>query len=193
MKKYIILISLAVLLICIYGCQVLYVIFGTSYCDSDSSNSDNSSNVTAQNIVGSTYDNPIPFGEYGQIGDKGQNVQLKIKRIYYHNKTQSSKRMVIEFEINAIDLNGSNFSPTDPDLILKNGTKALEYGSVELNGTKGILCITFTLPGSVVTYSMYEDVDLSECLCLRYYNYRTDKCIYFSLQNQSGITGDATQ
>ena len=181
MKKIVCLfLIMSMLISCLSGCQLYDSIFGLDSNDIDTP----SENEAPSETIGSSPDNPIPFGEYAKVGYyDDQDIQMKIKKIYYDNdEISKDKIMVVDFEIKAVDLKGHKFNPGNPDLILKNGTEAFSYGSTEFNVVKDILCITFALPGTVVANSIYEGVDLSECKCLQYYNWGTQQFIYFALQ-----------
>lgn len=180
MKKMLLLFVLAILCTLV-GCHMHICYNDCLY--NKSSNVESSFEINSTDEQGSTLDNPIPFGEYGQIGDDSQDIQMKINKIYYETRYEysSEKVMVVEFQINAIDLKGKNFYANSASLVLKNGTESSQYGSVEFNGTKNLSTIKFVTEGSVSAHSLFEPIDLSECLCLYYYNSKTSNYIYFAL------------
>ena len=149
-----------------------------------------SSESSVEDIKGSSPDNPIPLGEYGQIGREVANGQqdVRMKIIEVLTPEEANKRWnvdivcyIVLIQIDVVDLSGGGYHYTNDNFLLKNGQTdpgrlIVDFDDVEWSGS-----VTFGGEGSVECYAAYEG-NFDEVKCFVYYKNVFYDPIYFALQ-----------
>ena len=88
---------------------------------------------------------------------------------------------IVRIQVDAIDLDGSNFSPCSDNYLLKNGLKDSGRLIVGFDNLKWIGEVTFGEEGTTECYAAYEG-ELDEVKSFIYYRYGFSEPIYFALR-----------
>ena len=153
-----------------------------------------SSESSVEDIKGSSPDNPVPLGEYGQIGREvangQQDVRMKIIEVLTPEETKEeygalglSGCYLVKIQIEAIDLKESGYHCTyTTGYEFKNGASGPSYLIDYRLRSKllQLMDVSFNKEGTVECYDIFE-YDFNDCECL-YYAVDLDKVVYFSLR-----------